>query len=80
MATIKVNFEDQGQDLLFFVVDTTTLIVTEAGPYHNDIYKDSQVKSQIIEGRFITIKNEYGIQQIKYPITNIELYEKVITA
>lgn len=30
MATVKVNFEDQGQDLLFFVIDTTALLVTEA--------------------------------------------------
>lgn len=72
MATVRINFEDQGQDLLFFVIDTVMLLVTEAGPYHNDVYKDSLVKSQIIEGRFITIKNDYGIQQIKYPITKIE--------
>ncbi|QSW90728.1 hypothetical protein J0383_07930 [Flavobacterium endoglycinae] len=73
MATIKVNFEDQGQDLLYFVIDSTSLVVTEAGPFHNDIYKDSQVKSQVIEGRYITINNQYGIQQIKYPIIKIDV-------
>lgn len=72
MATIKVNFQDEGQDLLFFIVDTDKLLVTDAGPFHGEIYKDSQVKSQIIESKYITIFNQFGIQQIKYPITKIE--------
>lgn len=74
-SDIKVSFQDQGQDLLWFKIDAVKRIVTEAGPYHNDIYAGAEVRSpQVSEGEFIDIfHHKYGSSLIKYPIIKIEL-------
>lgn len=40
---IKVELEDKGQDLLYFLVDEKTCKIEEAGPWHNDLYKGGYI-------------------------------------
>lgn len=40
--TYKIEFEDQGQDLLRLECDFETGEITAAGPYHHDLYADGR--------------------------------------
>ena len=39
----KVELQDKGQDLLYFLVDEETCKIEEAGPFHNDLYKGGYI-------------------------------------
>lgn len=66
---IKVEFEDQGQDILWFIIDNVKRVILEAGPFHNSIFKGAIITNSIInEGGFISyaIGEDSGI--MKYQI------------
>jgi len=68
---LKIHFEDQGQDLLWLVVDTDTEQVVEAGPFHNDIY----------EGKYIFCPSFIAVgDEVHYSDTQItRLHQPLIT-
>ena len=50
---MKIEFEDQGQDMLWLEVDNETGLITDCGPYHHDLYanKDFWVELECISLR-----------------------------
>lgn len=42
MKQFKITLKDNGQDLLWFVVDEDGIVV-EAGPFHNETYKGAYI-------------------------------------
>lgn len=72
----KIHFEDQGQDLLWFVINPETELIVKAGPFHNSIYAGAWVPNcNLKEGDFIEYSNKFGPAIIKYPIVKIEDYD-----
>lgn len=49
---MKIEFEDEGQDLLRLVVDDETGLIQDCGPYHADLYAqgDCWVELESIQG------------------------------
>jgi len=80
MRKIKVHFADWGQDLLWFVVDTHTTQVTEAGPFHNELYKGAYVfcPRTLRPGIYLDysktpiLEVNHPLETIKYKIIKIE--------
>lgn len=78
MANTKITLEDLGQDLLWFIVDENTLTVIEAGPFHNELYKDSIIpidqEDLCSVGMECPIHNPPNINHgfLKYKIVKIE--------
>lgn len=77
---IKIHLKDEGQDLLWFIVDTSNDHITQAGPFHNQIYAGKYVfcPRSLRTGMYveysdtpITVMHQ-PLTRIKYPITKIE--------
>lgn len=75
----KIHFDDQGQDLLWFIINTETELVESAGPFHNSVYEGAWIPNfNLKEGDFIEYSNKFGPGTIKYPIVKIEDYDSNI--
>ena len=73
MAIIKIHFEDKGQDLLWFEVNTKTELIESAGPFHNSLYAGAWLPDLNFKvGGFVEYSGKFGPGTIKYPITKIE--------
>ena len=47
MVKTKITLEDEGQDLLWLVVENNTVV--DGGPYHGGLYKDAVVPMVNVE-------------------------------
>ncbi|MEN6622735.1 MAG: hypothetical protein ABFD50_14445 [Smithella sp.] len=69
MANKRIELEDKGQDLLYFITDENG-VIEEAGPYHNELYKGATIPLEMQEiGDLCMMHNpphiNYGYLQYK---------------
>ena len=70
----KVELEDQGQDLLYFLVNEETCKIEEAGPFHNDLYKGGYIpleSQKVGKGCMIHHPPRFNFGFLKYKVKSI---------
>lgn len=82
MATYKIEFEDQGQDLLRIECDAVTGLITDCGPFHQRLYLDHGFKiktNDLTKYRDVTWLDADGKERtFRWPMVKLSLDDKVL--
>jgi hypothetical protein len=82
MASYKIEFEDQGQDLLRIECDAATGLITDCGPFHQRLYVGQGFKiktDDLTKYRYVKWIDTDGKERtFRWPMVKLSLGRKVL--
>lgn len=71
----KIEFEDHGQDFLFWTIDTQKEKVVDCGPFQYTVWVGLCCKQKAFEvgGKVAFIDDDGNLMEMLYPIRHIEI-------